>query len=363
MIMKNLIVRAAVFGMGCALCFGTAGCGTEYAVPTTSGQMMQKPISAENAEQITTQEQEVSGVIGNWEWIEFTVKGETTKREDIPYEAIREDGPHIVCEDGIHCLYSNAGKQHTGTIREENGQYIVTYDDGTKSMIGTVSGDVFTLVNEKGTLELILQRKAAAVQQEEEKVPAIEVWDEDIEARYVASYVITEEKTAELLKAIGKEDRSGYFTGMDSVFDVVMDLKDDGSAVMYYDIEGWSADMKDNLESKFYDTMIAKYEEDGISREELEKQMIQNGYKSLEDGLDVMKRAFLKELDPMIEEVMQPTKDIRIHMTGTKEGDTLYLEGAGHLQINDDGSFDYRMPAAQSIAGEAYDLHFVPVNR
>jgi hypothetical protein len=47
----------------------------------------------------------------------------------------------------------------------------------------------------------------------------------------------------------------------------------------------------------------------------------------------------------------------------TREDDTLSLDGLGDLQIKDNGSFDYTMPADQSVVGNPYDLHFIPVTK
>ena len=387
--MRNLIVKLAVFGMGCALCFGTAACGAEDLIPPMPEEAAQKRITNEVAEQSTTgdakqsttevEQQETAGVIGDWDWLEFTVKGETTKREEIPYDSIQEDGPHIACEDGIHCLYSNNMEQHSGTIQEEDGKYIITFEDGTWTMIGTVSGDVLTVVNEKGTKELIFQRRdenlqtaevsgmEAEVSDEETAVaeaPVVDVpWEDDIATRYMATYVISGKDVENKIIELGYEEYAGYFNDTDTYIDVVLDLKDDGTAFMYYNFDRWFNIMKEILDNNFEDMVITIYEKQGVSREALETQMRARGFRNLEDAIGILKRAYMRELDQGLQERFQNYQDIKVNLAWTQEGDTLQMEELGELKINADGSFNYTLPADKSVDGNPYDLRFVPVSR
>ena len=369
--MKKTMVRLAMIGIGSTLCFGVTACGKEEAASTAEAKLLTteaKPMAAEaasaaDAESATAEAQPLEELMKNWKLVQFTVKGETTKAEELPSYDLENMAPRFTCEDGIHIVFSNGAKDHPGTVSLENGQYILRYDDTTRDMTATLSGDRLTVVNDKGTLEIIFRvGEEADGPAEEEHVPLVEQWDDSIVERYVASYVVSEEETLEMLKAIGK-DSAEYFSGTDYKFDVVMDLKEDGTAVLYYDFEEWIQILKDNLSVKFNDLMIAKYEEDGVSKEELEKQMTAIGFRDLDQMLDSMKISVMEELDPMLREQLKVITDIRIEMTWSKEGDTLILNNGNGIEIGADGSFDYHLPKNQSITGAEYDLHFEPVAR
>ena len=291
--MRNLLIKLAVFGMGFALCFGTAACGVEDLIPPMPEEAMQKQLAAEKDEQITIENEEAESL-------------------------------------------KNISRQDEETSEKEEKEVVT---------------EALSAETEISEVEVLV-------------APVTEVpWEDDIVTRYVASYVITDEETVELLKAQGEGDSAEYFLGTDFVIDVVLDLKEDGSASMYYDFERWINIMEANLNKNFDDLILAKYEEEGVSREELEKQMRARGFRNLEDALGVAKRTFMRRVDPALRECFQEIENIRINMTWTQEGDTLSLDGLGDLQIKGNGSFDYTLPADQSVGGNPYELHFIPVTK
>jgi len=92
----------------------------------------------------------------DWELVEFTVKGTTTKAADLDAET-KKLAPTFRSEDGKSCVFSNNGKDHAGTIKEDNGQYVISFGDTSVTMTAVVNGDRLTLTNSKGTLTLIFQ--------------------------------------------------------------------------------------------------------------------------------------------------------------------------------------------------------------
>ena len=347
------MVRVAVFGMGCALCFGTVACGKDGENGSADAGMTVAQ---------TTESQAIEELMQDWKLVQFTVKGETTKASSLPKNDLETVAPRFSFSDGTHVIFHNGMKDHSGTVREENGQYIITYDDTTQGMIATVSGDKLTIVNEKGTLEFVFEVRGEDPEEvEAEVVPMIEQWDESVVARYVASYEVTGEEIEDVLNKIG-EDTAVYFTGTDYTVDVLMDLQDDGSVVIYYDYDAFIKTLEDNLSDKFNEIMIAKYEKDGISREALEKQMLHMGFKSLEEGLDNMRVTVLEMADPALRKMMNDN-NMRMRLNWKEDGDKMYIVGRKDMEFNEDGSFDYTLQAAKTLTGKEYDLHFVPVNR
>ena len=351
--MRNLVVKVAVFGISCALCFGTVACGNEGVNDSADASMTAAK---------TTEAQPIEALMQDWKLVQFTVKGETTKASELPKNELETMAPRFSFSDGTHVIFHNGMKDHSGTVREENGQYIISYDDTTQGMIATVSGDKLTIVNEKGTLEFVFEVRGEDPEEvEAEAVPMIEQWDDSVVARYIASYEVTGEEIEDVLNKIGK-GTAEYFTGTDYTVDVLMDLQDDGSVVIYYDYDAFIKTLEDNMSDKFNEIMIAKYEKDGTSREALEKQMLQMGFKSLEEGLDNMRVTVLEMADPALRELLNDN-NMRMRLNWKEDGDKMYIVGRKDMEFNEDGSFDYTLQAAKSLTGKEYDLHFVPVNR
>ncbi|MCR5209831.1 MAG: hypothetical protein K6C99_06450 [Lachnospiraceae bacterium] len=97
-----------------------------------------------------------SELAADWELVEFTVKGETTRTEDL-LESVRKKAPAFRCDDGVNCVFSNNGKDHPGTISEKDGQYVISYEDTDEIMTVERSGNELTLVNGKGTVTVVFR--------------------------------------------------------------------------------------------------------------------------------------------------------------------------------------------------------------
>lgn len=99
-----------------------------------------------------------SALASDWELASFTVNGETTNAADMVPE-VRKKAPGFTCSDGVNCVFSNNGKDHPGTVKEENGKYVIEFDDTDQDMICTIDGDTLTIVNSKGTVTTVFKKK------------------------------------------------------------------------------------------------------------------------------------------------------------------------------------------------------------
>ena len=91
------------------------------------------------------------------------VNGKVTREAD--YSPIvrlftSKDAPKFkVSKDGASCVLTIGQKNHKGTVTEEDGKYIIDFDDSYSDMIGEISGNKLSLTNEKGTVLLLFETK------------------------------------------------------------------------------------------------------------------------------------------------------------------------------------------------------------
>lgn len=125
-----------------------------------SGGMLggcQKNTDVPSADTVSQTEQD-SGIAAQWELVQFTVNDQTTMAKDMDAD-LRSMAPGFTCEDGVNCVVSNAGKFHPGTITEQDGTYVIDFDDTDQNMTGTIEGNTLTLVNAKGTVTFVFEKK------------------------------------------------------------------------------------------------------------------------------------------------------------------------------------------------------------
>lgn len=82
-------------------------------------------------------------ITSTWKLVEFTVNGKT-----ITYSGstIDDYAPNFSSKDGKTFVFSSNGKSHTGILEKNGDKYILNYDDTTKQMEATISGDSMTIV-------------------------------------------------------------------------------------------------------------------------------------------------------------------------------------------------------------------------
>ena len=98
-----------------------------------------------------------SPLASDWELVEYTVKDITTRAEDLDPE-VKKIAPAFRCEDGEHVTISNNGKDHPGTIAEENGQYVIRFDNTEETMSAQLKDDTLTMSNSKGTVTFVFRK-------------------------------------------------------------------------------------------------------------------------------------------------------------------------------------------------------------
>ena len=102
-----------------------------------------------------------SRLAAEWELVSFTVNGKTDYPENFSDEN-RKLLPQFKCSDGFNCIFVLNEKEHKGTISEENGKYVISYDDTDQTMSAVLSGDTLTITNNKGTLDIVFKKKPEA---------------------------------------------------------------------------------------------------------------------------------------------------------------------------------------------------------
>jgi hypothetical protein len=102
-------------------------------------------------------------ITSKWKISEMMVNGKVTREAD--YSPIvrlftSKDAPKFkVSKDGASCVLTIGQKNHKGTVTEEDGKYIIDFDDSYSNMIGEISGNKLSLTNEKGTVLLLFETK------------------------------------------------------------------------------------------------------------------------------------------------------------------------------------------------------------
>ena len=102
-------------------------------------------------------------ITSKWKISETMVNGNVTREAD--YSPIvrlftSKDAPKFkVSKDGASCVLTIGQKNHKGTVTEEDGKYIIDFDDSYSNMIGEISGNKLSLTNEKGTVLLLFETK------------------------------------------------------------------------------------------------------------------------------------------------------------------------------------------------------------
>ncbi len=96
-------------------------------------------------------------ITSKWELVEFSVNGKVTNTsgESFLFKLMTDSSnPKFVCNDGVNCVFSLGKKKHRGKITEQDGIYIIDFDDSYKNMTARIDGDNLILTNESETLEI-----------------------------------------------------------------------------------------------------------------------------------------------------------------------------------------------------------------
>lgn len=137
---KLLLLACGVMVMGSLL----GACGN-----VGSGQ-------AGNGKAVQSETSVAPELVAKWSLVQFTVNGKTSKAEELLPD-VRLRAPEFTCEDGTHCEIKLNGKSHAGTISNEDGTYVISFNDTDQKMTVTLDGDVLELTNTKGTVTMVFQ--------------------------------------------------------------------------------------------------------------------------------------------------------------------------------------------------------------
>ena len=101
-------------------------------------------------------------ITSKWVVTEYEVNGKVTNVENDNWLlrlTAKDVEPQFVCKDGVNCTFSLNGKDHQGTLTEQDGGYRIDFNDTYKSFNASISGDRLELVNEAGTVRIEFKQK------------------------------------------------------------------------------------------------------------------------------------------------------------------------------------------------------------
>lgn len=126
-IMKKIIIfTSAILIMLCCLC----SCGN----------------AAKNAD-----------ITSEWKIEQMTVNGKTVSGASLQLDS---NGPKFSCKDGKNVTFALNGKTHNGTVTENNGVYLIAFDDSAKEMEARIgNGRLVMKIKDSDTIELIFKLK------------------------------------------------------------------------------------------------------------------------------------------------------------------------------------------------------------
>lgn len=125
--MKNFVLAAAVLiTVLCCLC----SCGN----------------SAKNAD-----------ITSEWKIEQMTANGKTVSDPLMQFDS---KAPKFSCKDGKNVTFALLGKTHNGTVTENNGVYLIAFDDSTKDMEARIENSKLVLkIKDSDTMELVFKLK------------------------------------------------------------------------------------------------------------------------------------------------------------------------------------------------------------
>lgn len=124
--MKKLILAAVLITVFCCLC----SCGN----------------SAKNAD-----------ITSEWKIEQMTVNGKTVSGASLQLDSV---APEFSCKDGKNVTFTLNGKTHNGTVTENNGVYLIDFDDSAKDMEARIrNGRLVMKIKDSDTIELIFKLK------------------------------------------------------------------------------------------------------------------------------------------------------------------------------------------------------------
>lgn len=75
------------------------------------------------------------GIEGDWKCKKVFNDGEITEL------SFFTEAPTFECEDGVNCVLTTTSGEHNATITEEDGYYVIDFDDSDVNMIAEFEGE------------------------------------------------------------------------------------------------------------------------------------------------------------------------------------------------------------------------------
>ncbi len=183
------------------------------------------------------------------------------------------------------------------------------------------------------------------------------------EGHYVATIDLGEEYFMEAMDTSGVEGMSDLFKGADFTFSATLDLNEDGSGKMAFDMEEFYSHMAEFVDANFEEIMKAAFTSMGVTDEQLEDMLKEEGYASLEDALAEMKEEAMKEFDDAMRDGGGNSEDYEAELTWKEDGSKLILTHAEsgndlELEIGNDGGLSMTLSEEDSPTNQELELVF-----
>ena len=197
----------------------------------------------------------------------------------------------------------------------------------------------------------------------EDVVVETHVDDGKREGHYVAVIDLGEEYFMDAMDTSGVEGMSEMFKGADFTFSATLDLNEDGSGKMAFDMEEFYGHMYDFVDEHFTEIMQAAFDSMGLTEEQLNDMLKAEGYASLEEALEEMKEESLKEFEDAMREGGGDASDYDVDLTWKEDGSKVVLTHAEsgndlELEIGNDGGLSMTLSEEDSPTNQELELVF-----
>lgn len=96
-------------------------------------------------------------ITSEWMIEQMTVNGETVSDASLQLDSV---APKFSCTDGKNVAFTLNSKTHNGTVTENNGVYLIDFDDSAKDMEARIENSKLILkIKDSDTLEFVFKLK------------------------------------------------------------------------------------------------------------------------------------------------------------------------------------------------------------
>lgn len=245
------------------------------------------------------------------------------------------------------CLILPAcGSEDTKPVESEHKEYTVPVENATPSISEDrliADTDLIADADEISTNEL---------SKEEQAVIGRYIAVVDLSDRYLSS---SNEETAKVLK------------DADFTFDAVLDIKDDHTAVMNFDIEKFYDNMYQFVDENYVDILKKSMASYGMTEEQLDEYARQKEYENADAMLNDMKEELLEVFVQTMRGDDETANVEPVELTWSLNKDQLSLTSMNNSEtrdvtLNKDGSFTMMLSIDEDILSEEVEMAFTKQN-